>query len=423
MVRVRHMTAEPVSHTYRRLLSRGPFPRYMAGEAVSMVGTWMQLFAQGWLLTTLTDKASILGLINFAGGLPMLAFSMVGGSWADRFDKRRILFAALITQALLAALVGWLVATQQIAIWHVAVVTTLLGIAAAFEVPAVSAFVPELVGRADISKALAIDRSVFHFTRLFGPALGGWIVGKYGVPTAYFINALTFIALMVAIATIAARPRGSAEEEAQRKGPISAGFRYVRDDSPTRAMVLLMATTTLCVSPFLMIIMPLYVRVELGLGPEGMGTLMAVSGIGSFVGSLGLLTIPKGRRAIFVKGAAVAVTAGVMGLALAPSFGFAAGSLILMTLGLSTSYGTANIVIQERAPDAIRGRVSAVASLSFFGILPFSGLLMSSWADLVGIRPALWCAAGGYAVAAALLLLGKRRLASAPPDPSQDALQ
>ena len=406
-------TALP-THTFRRLLSRGPFPRYIAGEAISMIGTWMQMFAQNWLLTTLTTKASVLGAINFAGGIPMMMLTMLGGSFADRFDKRAILFVVLLTQLSLAALIGWLVATGQIAIWHIFVVTTLLGIAAAFEVPAVSAFVPELVPKEDLANALAIDRSVFHATRLIGPALGGYLVGKFGIPAAYYANAFTFLALLAAICTIRARVRGTADEEEQRKGPIREGLTFVLGDSPTRAMVLLMAATTLFVSPFLMITMPLYARVDLGLGPERMGALMAISGIGSFVGSIGLLTIPKGRRALFLKCAATAVALGLAGMAAAPAFASAAAAMILMTLGLSTSYGTAHIVIQERAPDPIRGRVSAVAGLAFFGILPFSGLLIAGFADGVGLRAAMRAAAAGYAVTAFLLLTGKHRLASAP---------
>lgn len=408
-------------NNFRRLLTGGPFARYIAGEAVSMVGTWMQLFAQNWLLTTLTSKAAVLGAINFAGGLPMLLLTMLGGSFADRFDKRRILFAVLTLQFSLAALVGWLVGTGQIAIWHLFAVTTLLGIAAAFEVPAVSAFVPELVGKDDIAAALAIDRSVFHATRLIGPALGGYLVGTFGVPAAYFANALSFFALMAAILTIRARTRGSAEDEALRHGPMREGLTFVRGDPPTRAMVLLMATTTVFVSPFLMITMPLYARVELGLGPERMGALMAISGIGSFAGAVGLLSIGKSRRGFFLKTAATAVAVGLASLAAAPSFGFAGAALILTTLGLSTSYGTANIIIQERAPDPIRGRVSAVAGLAFFGILPFSGLLVSAIADLAGLRPTMWAAAGGYALLCGVLLARDDRLAASPAQPPRDS--
>lgn len=417
MVVARSMPHDERPHTFRRLLMGGPFPRYIAGEAVSMVGTWMQMFAQNWLLTTLTSKAAVLGAVNFAGGLPMLLLTMLGGSFADRFDKRRILFAVLTLQFSLAALIGWLVATEQIAIWHIFAVTTLLGIAAAFEVPAVSAFVPELVGKEDIAAAIAIDRSVFHATRLIGPALGGYLVGKFGLPTAYFANALSFLALIAAISTIRARARGSAEDEARRQGPIREGLTFVSGDPPTRAMVLLMAATTVFVSPFLMITMPLYARVELGLGPERMGALMAISGIGSFAGSIGLLSIRSDRRAMFLKAAATAVALGLASLAAARSFAFAGAAMILMTLGLSTSYGTANIIIQERAPDPIRGRVSAVAGLAFFGILPFSGLLVSAVADLAGLRAAMWAGAGGYALLCAVLLARHERLGSAPVNP------
>lgn len=405
------LEALPIA-TARRLLTRGPFPRYMAGEAISMVGTWMQLAAQNWLLTTLTTKASVLAAVNFAGGLPMLMLTMLGGSFADRFDKRRILFAVLLTQLTLAALIGWLVATERIEIWHVFVITMLLGVAAAFEMPAVAAFIPELVGRDDLASAMAIDRSIFHATRLVGPALGGWLIGRFGVPAAYYANAFTFLALLAALATIRARPRGTDAEEEQRKGPISEGVTFVRGDSPTRAMVLLMAAATVFISPFLMITMPLYARIELGLGPEGMGALMAISGIGSFTGSVGLLTIPKGRRALFLKCAATAVALGLAAMAAAPTFAMAGVAMVLVTLGLSSSYGTAHIVIQERAPDPIRGRVSAVAGLAFFGILPFSGLLVAGVVDALGLRESMAAGALGYAITAALLLKGRRQLAS-----------
>src|SRR6478735_5650919 len=121
-------------------LRHGPFARYMTGEAISMVGTWMQTFAQGWVLTTLTTSAVTLGLVNFAAGIPMLLLTMIGGSFADRYDKRIILHCALVVQILLALFIGWELAHGQIEIWHIFVAATLLGITAAFEVPVISAF-------------------------------------------------------------------------------------------------------------------------------------------------------------------------------------------------------------------------------------------------------------------------------------------
>lgn len=138
-----------------------------------MLGTWMQQMAQGWLLATLTSSAKTLGFVTLLSGLPMLALTMVGGVFADRHDKRRILLIVLTMQMALAAGIGLLVQSGSIAIWHVAVAGVLLGITAAFEVPAASALVPELVGKEQIRSALALDRAVFHATRLLGPALGG----------------------------------------------------------------------------------------------------------------------------------------------------------------------------------------------------------------------------------------------------------
>ena len=151
------------------LLTRGPFARYVAGDSISMVGLWMQTFAQGWVMTGLTSSALWLGTVTFASSVPMLALSMYGGSVADRHDKRRIIIIAQSVQTILAVGVGWLVMTHQIHVWHLITAAFLLGITAAFEMPATNALVPELVDKEHISTAIAVDRSVFHGSRLIGP--------------------------------------------------------------------------------------------------------------------------------------------------------------------------------------------------------------------------------------------------------------
>ena len=413
------MTAEPTkTHDFRvmaRMLRRGPFARYILGEAVSVTGAWMQMFAQGWLLTTLTDRAWVFGAIQFAGGIPVLALAMLGGSLADRMDKRLILHAVFVIQLILSGVLGWLVATHQIAIWHVLVSAILLGVVAAFEMPTVSAFVPELVAKEEIARALAIDRSVFHFTRMIGPAIGGFLIGRFGIPLAYYINAASFLAIIWAVATIPRRVRGSDAEEEQRQGPMREGFDFVRRDPPTRAMVLLMGAITLCISPFLVVTMTLYGKTELGLDDRHMGLLMAVSGLGSFTGSIGLLKVHHGYRAIFLKCALLVATCGISIVASAHGFLVACIGMVMLTLGLSSGFGTAHIVIQERAPDAIRGRVSAVAGMAFFGALPFASVVVTLFADRVGLRSAMWCGIALFSIFATLLLGGKKQLSSAPP--------
>ena len=178
----------------------------MGGEVISLLGTWMQMLAQGWVVTGLTTSAFTLGLVNFASGIPMLALTMYGGALADRHDKRRILIATQLVQAALAVAVGWLVATNRIQIIHIVIAGMCLGISTAFEMPAGAALVPELVGREQLSAAIAVDRSIFHATRLGGPALGGWVIGHYGTASAFYLNSLSFGALILALLTLHPRP-------------------------------------------------------------------------------------------------------------------------------------------------------------------------------------------------------------------------
>ena len=165
------MSAEEkwIGHRALALLRPGAFRRYIIGSAISDTGTWMQVMAQGWVMSTLTNKAILLGMANFAAGIPTLALTMIGGSVADRFDKRKILIATKIAQIALAIGLGWLVLTGGIQIWHIIFFAALLGISIAFEMPAISALVPELVRRNEIAEAVAMDRSVFHGSRLVGP--------------------------------------------------------------------------------------------------------------------------------------------------------------------------------------------------------------------------------------------------------------
>ncbi len=387
---------------------RGPFLRYTSGEAVSMLGTWMQMLAQGWVVTSLTSSAFMLGMMNFASGVPMLALTMLGGVLADRCDKRVILFAALVVQAALAVAIGALVGSGHIALWHVMAAGVMLGVAAAFEMPAAAALVPELVAKHEIAAAIAVDRSVFHATRLAGPALGGLLIGALGTASAFYANALSFGGLMLALATIRPRPRGDAAEEEKRQTGMKEGLAYVRADKPTLAMISLLALSTVFISPFFMIMLPLYSRHVLHVGPQQHGLLMASSGVGAFIGSIWLMSIARHRRGAWMRAALCAIVVAMLALAAAPGLAWAAVAMISLTLGTSTIFGLAHTIVQERAPDYIRGRVSAISGLSFFGVMPFAGLLSTAVADRVGLRAALAGAGVCYGVCAALLVARER---------------
>ena len=384
----------------------------MSGETVSMLGTWMQQMAQGWVLAGLTTSAFQLGLVNLASGLPMLALTMYGGVVADRRDKRLILIAVLVAQAMIALGVGWLVASGQIAVWHVAIAGALLGVSVAFEMPAASALVPELVSKNEMAAAIALDRAVFHGTRLAGPALGGWLIAVLGTATAFYANAVSYLALIAALLTIQPRRYEPAEHERRQSG-MREGLTYVKADAPTLRMISILALTTVCISPFFMITMPLYSRHILRVGPTGHGWLLAASGVGAVLGTLALLGLARQRRALYLRVAAVDVALAMAALALAQNLAVAMTAIVALTIGTSTLFGLANTIVQERAPDEIRGRVSAITGLSFFGVIPFSGLIASQLADLAGLRVAMLTGACGFAIGALLLLRSIRVTANA----------
>ena len=159
----------------------------------------MQVMTQGWVMATLTSSAFMLGLVNLCAGLPMLALTMVGGSAADKFDKRKILLITQYVQIVLAISIGLLIWSGKIQIWHIFVFAALLGVSNSFEMPTLSALVPELVKRDEIQSAISIDRSVFHGSRVVGPAIGGYLISAWGMASAFFANAISFVALIVAI--------------------------------------------------------------------------------------------------------------------------------------------------------------------------------------------------------------------------------
>jgi MFS family permease len=396
------------------VLRPGPFRRYIIGSAISDTGTWMQVMTQGWVMATLTTSAFMLGLVQLCAGLPMLALTMIGGSTADKFDKRKILLITQYVQIALAVSIGLLIWSGQIQIWHIFVFAAILGVSNSFEMPALSALVPELVKREEIQSAISIDRSVFHGSRVVGPAIGGCLISGFGMASAFFGNAISFVALIIAILSLPARRRGTVEEEEKRASGIKEGFRYIAKDKPSLAMVMLIATQAVCIFPIITVMMPLYVRMVLGLGADKMGNLMGASAVGSVVGSLFLIGLPREKRVPLMMICATAVTFAVIGLSRAPSFYFAMALLIINSLGLATNFGLCSTIVQERAPDYLRGRVSAVFMLSFVGIMPIAGLGVTSLSDFIGMPTALVIAAITYGAITLLVLARIRKQCCEP---------
>jgi MFS family permease len=380
------------------------FARFMLAEFVSMIGSWMQTQAQQLVIEQHAKTSIEQAFVSFVTLLIIPLLGPWGGTAADRYDRRFILLVVIGLQALLALAVGALVQVQMLVLWHLVLIGFALGVTHAFEGPAYSALLPELVPREKIGKAVALDRSVFHAARIIGPALAGIIVAWLGAASAFYANALSYLFPMVILCTLAPRPRGTDAEEQMRRTGFSAGWRHVRSDAPTFRIVLITAANTLFCSPFVVVMLTWYAKRTLHLSPAEVGWVMSFSGIGALSASVALMVIPFHHRIVFMRMGAVLSVLAMLLLAAAAGFITACAGYALLTLGLNFLFGIGNQLIQERSPDAIRGRVSAVASLSFLAVLPFSGLAVSGMEKLAGMRTTILLFAAGYAVVAWMIL-------------------
>ena len=410
--------SSPTTSTTAERFPNGPFTRYMVGEGISMTGTWMQGMALGWVMTEVVVKDKLReyeGLLqaapHLASGLVMLGLFRLGGAYADRHDKRFILQVCQVAQIGFALAIGQLIAHGSLHTWHLIVAAALLGISSSFEMPAAAAIVPELVAKENVAKAISVDRAVFHATRLVGPAAAGFLVVRYGAEWAFYLNAASFVALMIAIATLPRRAQGTVEEEQKRQGGAGEGFRHVRQDKPSLAMVALLATNTLFVFPVIIVLLPLYVKNDLFAAtsqqatPEQMGLLMLCSGAGSVCGSLLIMALRPSLRRIAILTGMVLACGALVSLSQATGLIWAGISLVCLAVGVSTLVGLANTIVQERSPAELRGRVSAVAGLSFFGFLPFAAIIMGWMTDLFQLRNVLLGSSICYAVIGFLVML------------------
>src|SRR5256885_14248191 len=217
---------------------------------------------------------------------------------------------------------------------------------------------------------------------MVGFSSGCHLIQFWGMGSAFFVNAFSFVALIIAILSLPPRRRGTVEEEEKRATGIKEGFRYIAADRPSLAMITVIAVQSLCIFPIITVMMPLYGRLVLNLDADRVGLLMGASAVGSVVGSLFLIGLPRDKRVPLMMINAAAVTGAILGMSRAPSFYIATALMVVNSLGLATNFGLCSTIVQERAPDYLRGRVSAVFMLSFVGMVPFAALGVTGLSDV-----------------------------------------
>jgi MFS family permease len=385
------------------------FRLFWVGQLISQIGTWMQSVAQAWLVLELTQSPLQLGIVSALQFTPILLLSPVGGVLSDRFPKRRVLLisqTAMKLQALVLALLVW---TGHIQYWHVAVLATIYGLGRAIDIPARQSYVTDLVGRSDLANAVALNSMVMNGARIVGPALAGLLIAAFGVAFAFLLNGVSFVAVLIAL--LAVRTEGRPDPAGRlgiREGVLGA-ISYAAGTPPVAFTLGLMVVVSLLVLNF-NVVVPLIARDVLHQGAHGFGLLMSALGTGAVAGAFGVALVRRGQPPLsFLAGSAATLCGGLVALSLVGHVGIAA--LVLALLGCCQILFTTgcNTTLQLIAPNALRGRVMGLYTVTFAGMTPFGSLLVGVVAERQGVQAA--CAAGGaigLLGVAALVLIAHR---------------
>lgn len=380
---VSQRTRPLIAATFRSLRHRD-FRLYFLGQVVSLHGTWMQNVAQAWLVYRLTESSFMLGLVAFCSLIPVLVFSLFGGVLADRRDRRRLLLAAHALGMVQAIVLATLTLAGWVAPWHVVVLALILGLVHAFEMPARHSLVAELVPRADLSNAVALNSGGFNIARFLGPSLAGLLVAQVGEGPVFAINALSFAAILGAL--LALRNRTTLREH-PRGGALSyirAAVGHAMGEPHIRAGLLLVGAMSL-VAAATTVLMPVFAKEVFGGGSESLGYLLGAMGLGSMFGALHLARRRESAGMDRAVGAA-GMVAGVALLVLSTVGHLYLALPVLAVVGFchTTLVASTNALIQLLAPDELRGRLMSLFSTVFIGLMPFGSLGAGSAAEHLG---------------------------------------
>jgi MFS family permease len=352
----------------------------------------MQSVAQAWLVLELTKSPLQLGFVSALQFAPVLLLSPIGGVLSDRFPKRRVLLISQTAMQLQAFVLAALVWSGRIQYWHVAVLALIYGLGRAIDIPARQAYVTDLVGRSDLANAVALNSMVMNGARIVGPAVAGLLIAAFGVALAFFLNGVSFVAVLVALLAIRTEGRPDAGRLGIREGVLGA-LSYAAATPPVAFTLGLMVVVSLMVLNF-NVIVPLVARNVLNLDAHGFGLLMSALGAGAVAGAFSVALLRRGEPPLgFLVGSGATLCAGLVALSTVSHFGLAAAVLALLGCCQILFTTGCNTTLQLMAPNELRGRVMGLYTVTFAGMTPFGSLLVGYVAEHQGVRAA--CAAGG----------------------------
>jgi MFS family permease len=384
-----------------RALRNPNFRLFWSGNFLSNIGTWMQNVAQGWLVLTLTNSAFWLGVIGFAGSIPFLFVTLLGGVVADHVDKRRLLLVTQTIMMILAFLLATLAWLNIIKVWEVAAIAFLNGVALAMNAPSYQAMVPKLVKREDLTNAIALNSAQFNMSRILGPTLGGYAMLLFGVAGNFFLNGVSFLAVIWALTRID-YPHEKLVRHQSVWESLRQGFVYLRSQRQMSVLIWLTAAVSFLGIPFLTFI-PYFAKIQLNVGESGLGWLMAGSGLGAVLGALTVAAVPTLRH----RGKVITCAGTVfflMIIGFSYSHSFALSEILAFFEGFSgiMMISCFNVSIQHLSSDEMRGRVLSIYTTSFLGLPPLGSLLAGEMSRHIPTGHALAFMAG----TAILIFLG-----------------
>ena len=397
-----------MSKRFRALRHRN-FQLFIAGQLVSLIGTWMQTTAQLWLVYRKSGSAALLGVFGFANQIPMLVLASLGGYVGDRYSRHRGVMLTQTTSMLLAFLLAGLTLSHVVEVWHLIAITLLVGIVNAFDVPIRQAFFVQMVGKEDLPNAIALNSSIFNGARVVGPAIAGFAIHWVGEGWCFFLNGLSFLAVIFALAAMKIEPQ---ERKDSGESPLKSllnGFRFAMNDRPIRSTLLLMSMLSLFGLQY-SVFMPIFAEGVLHSGSRGLGFLMSAAGVGAVLGALQFAarTTYKGLAKWI---AAMSLICSVCLVIFSQSRVFWLSIAVLFVVGFAATSQMAatNTTVQNRSPEQLRGRLMAVYATMFMGVQPIGALLAGGLAKRFGAPLTLAifgavCMIGSLAFAAWVLL-------------------
>jgi len=389
-------------NTFAALRHRN-FRLFFAGQLISLIGTWMQNTAQGWLVYQLTGSKILLGVVAAVGSTPLMLFSVLGGSVADRHSKHRIVLYTQTGMMLFAFIFAFLVWSGTIRIWEILVLAALGGLAMAFDMPARQSFMVEMTSPQDLMNAISLNSSIVNGARVVGPSVAGLVMAQVGIAMCFFLNGLSFLAVLAGLWLMRLPNFVAPERTDSAWSHVAEGFTYVWQNRRMRTILILFAVVGVFGWSY-SVLMPALAKDVLGGGQSRYGLLLSANGFGALLGALTVASAGnRMNRRIMVLGGLWVFSAMLLMLAWVKNYYVALALLAVAGWGMLLFFSTTNTLLQTAASDKMRGRVMGIWTLVFGGTTPIGGLEAGTVSHYFGVRWAV--SLGAFICALAALVV------------------